>query len=234
MPTISIIVPVYNVEKYLNSCVDSIMNQTYYDYELILVDDGSTDRSGLICDKYAKQYENVYVLHNSNKGAAASRNAGLNIAKGRYVLFCDADDWYDTKVLDEFLKIALDVITNYELLCFDFRDVWQGNIYSKSKYNNSETHFSSLYEKIEFLSSSKAHNIMGYSIWNKLYVRNIIEQQNIRFFERDILNHKDDWEKIYHLTFIIFYILIISKCWSYLCICLENMGILMNKTKMLY
>ena len=89
---ISIIIPVYNVEKYLRECLDSILAQSYKDFEIILVDDGSTDSSGNICDEYSMKYENIKVLHKNNNGLSSARNAGLDIAQGEYILFIDSDD----------------------------------------------------------------------------------------------------------------------------------------------
>ncbi len=91
MKTVSIIVPVYNVEKYLNRCVDSILNQTFKDFELILINDGSTDSSGEMLKEY-ETLENVRIVHQENKGLALTRNVGLSIAKGKYVMFIDSDD----------------------------------------------------------------------------------------------------------------------------------------------
>lgn len=91
-PLISIVVPVYNVEKYLGACVDSILNQTYNNIEIILVDDGSTDRSGEICDEYAQKNNNIRVIHCENKGPGEARNAGIDIMVGNYVSFVDSDD----------------------------------------------------------------------------------------------------------------------------------------------
>lgn len=90
--TFSIIIPVYNVEKYLNECVDSVLNQKNVDYEIILVDDGSTDNSGQICDEYLKKHSNVSVIHKVNGGLSDARNAGLESAEGDYILFVDSDD----------------------------------------------------------------------------------------------------------------------------------------------
>ena len=92
MPKASVIVPVYNVEKYLEECLDSIMNQTYQDFELILIDDGSEDLSGKICDEYAKKYDNIMVIHQENQGQAAARNNGVKIARAEWVMFVDSDD----------------------------------------------------------------------------------------------------------------------------------------------
>ena len=93
MAEISIIVPIYNVESCLRRCIDSILNQTFSDYELILVDDGSTDSSGMICDEYAETDARVHVIHQKNAGVSAARNRGLDASVGTYVMFCDGDDY---------------------------------------------------------------------------------------------------------------------------------------------
>lgn len=92
---ISVIVPVFNTEKYLDQCIQSILSQTYSNIELLLVDDGSTDSSGAICDRYAEQDSRVRVFHKPNGGVSSARNKGLEVAKGEYVIYCDADDWID-------------------------------------------------------------------------------------------------------------------------------------------
>lgn len=96
MPKISIIVPVYNVEKYLRKCIDSILNQTFKDFELILIDDGSTDESGKICDEYNLKDNRIKVIHKENGGLSSARNAGLDIAQGEYIGFVDSDDWIES------------------------------------------------------------------------------------------------------------------------------------------
>lgn len=98
MSEISIIVPVYNAEKYLDRCVESILGQTFSDFELILVDDGSPDNSGKLCDKWAKKDHRIKVVHQANKGAGAARNAGLRIAEGRYIGFVDSDNWIEVNM----------------------------------------------------------------------------------------------------------------------------------------
>ena len=95
MPKLSIIVPVYKVEQYINKCIDSILNQTFTDFELILVDDGSPDNCGKICDEYAQKDERVRVIHKENGGVSSARNLGIDEAKGEYVSFIDPDDWID-------------------------------------------------------------------------------------------------------------------------------------------
>lgn len=192
MPEISIIVPVYKVEKYIHRCVNSILSQTFSDFELILVDDGSPDSCGTICDSYALADLRVKVIHQQNSGAAAARNAGLNIAQGKYILFCDADDCYNTDVLSYFLSYALRKYPNDTLLCFDFRNVWPSGIEETERYKKSSLLVDES-NRFLFLSSFAAHDIAGYSLWNKLYSKEIIDQYNIRMPERSNVNNKDDW-----------------------------------------
>ena len=92
---ISIIVPVYNVEEYLKECIDSIINQTYKRIEIILVDDGSTDKSGKICDDYAKIDKRIKVVHKENGGLSDARNVGISVSSGKYIAFVDSDDWVE-------------------------------------------------------------------------------------------------------------------------------------------
>lgn len=93
MADVSMIVPVYQVEKYIAQCIESVLNQTFQNFELILVDDGSKDQSGIICDSYAAKDDRIIVLHTKNRGAAAARNTGLDHASGRYITFLDGDDY---------------------------------------------------------------------------------------------------------------------------------------------
>ena len=106
---ISIIVPIYNTEKYLNECVDSIINQTYKNIEIILVNDGSTDNCLKICDEYAKKDKRVKVIHKENGGLSSARNSGLDILTGKYVCFIDSDDYVATT----FVYDMFNLITKY-------------------------------------------------------------------------------------------------------------------------
>ena len=109
MPKVSVIVPVYNTEKYLAECVDSILDQTLYDIEVILVDDGATDSSAAICDAYAEKDSRVRVIHKPNGRAASARNAGLKIAQGEYIAFVDSDDWISPDMYERMLAAGADV-----------------------------------------------------------------------------------------------------------------------------
>lgn len=103
---VSVVIPVYNVEKYLNECVDSVLNQTYSSYEIILVDDGSTDSSGSICDSYVIKDSRIRVFHKANGGLSSARNAGLEIAVGKYVYFLDSDDYISDQTLEKLVEVA--------------------------------------------------------------------------------------------------------------------------------
>lgn len=97
---ISIIIPIYKVEEYLKRCVDSVINQTYKNLEIILIDDGSPDSCGKICDEYAKINNKIYVIHQQNQGVSAARNAGIDKAKGKYICFIDSDDYVDANYIE--------------------------------------------------------------------------------------------------------------------------------------
>lgn len=103
-PLISVIVPIYNVEKYLARCVDSIVNQTYKNLEIILVDDGSPDRCPQMCDDYAEKDSRIKVVHKKNGGLSDARNAGMAVATGEYISFIDSDDWIDLETYDLVLE----------------------------------------------------------------------------------------------------------------------------------
>lgn len=106
---LSIIVPVYNVELWLNKCIDSLLDETYEDIEILLIDDGSTDKSGEICDKYALKNKKIKVFHNKNEGLSYSRNFGIKNATGKYVMFVDSDDYIsDKKIVEKFINILND------------------------------------------------------------------------------------------------------------------------------
>ena len=113
----SIIVPIYNVEKYLNECVESLLNQDYKDYEIILVNDGSKDNSALICDKFANKYESIKVIHKVNGGLSDARNAGVSVAKGEYILFVDGDDQIYTNSLGK-IKTVIDQ-SKADIICLE-------------------------------------------------------------------------------------------------------------------
>lgn len=106
-PLISIISPVYNAEPYIKKCLNSILTQTFQDWELILIDDGSSDRSGIICDEYAAKDSRIVVIHKENGGVSAARQTGLDIAKGEFIIHIDPDDWVESTMLQELYEKAI-------------------------------------------------------------------------------------------------------------------------------
>lgn len=121
MSKISVIVPVYNAEKYLKQCIESILKQTFQDYDIILINDGSKDKSGIICNEYARRDKRITVIHTKNCGPAAARRAGVEAAQGKYITFVDADDWLDGNMLS-FLIEELDK-WHADIICLGHKEV---------------------------------------------------------------------------------------------------------------
>ncbi len=133
-PLISIIVPVYNTEKYLPKCIESILAQTYTDYELILVDDGSSDRCPGICDEYADKNSRIRVIHKENGGQSSARNSGLSIAKGKFVMFMDSDDYYaQDHALQKLVQQQSE--QDADLVCFSYSKEDANGHFSEVKIN---------------------------------------------------------------------------------------------------
>ncbi len=142
---LSIIVPVYNADKYLHQCIESILNQSFHNFELILVNDGSTDLSGQICDEYARMDKRVHVIHKRNGGNTSARRAGLDSAEGNYVGFVDSDDWIEPEMYDQLLRIQnqtnADMVSSGYYRCYEnsesivLDDVEDG-YYDASNYND--------------------------------------------------------------------------------------------------
>ena len=170
---ISIIVPVYNVEDYLRECLDSIVNQTYKNLDIILVDDGSTDSSGKICDEYADKDNRIRVVHNKNHGVSYSRNCGLDIAKGEYILFIDSDDIVKNNYVFEMVK-ELDE-KDYDLIVSNIIDVWDNikQIRIKNFDKLSGTFYNDYFDLKEVLRGP----------WGKLYKKFLLDKFNIKFLE---------------------------------------------------
>ncbi|QSB27960.1 glycosyltransferase family 2 protein [Flavobacterium sp. CLA17] len=168
---ISIVIPVYKVEKYLRRCIESVLSQTYKFYELILVDDGSPDNCPAICDEYAGIYENIIVIHKENQGVSAARNSGIEAAKGKYITFIDSDDFVDESFL-EILKTTLDV-HNVSISMCSYKRVNDSSQIEKSKKN-----------EVKVINDFEAMNMLlddqsKCAPWGKLYEINLF--QDLRF-----------------------------------------------------
>lgn len=184
-PIVSIIVPVYNVENYLRPCLDSILAQTFIDFEVILVDDGSTDNSGRICDGYAKKDNRFVVYHKQNGGVSTARNFALDKIKGEWVYFCDADDILFEDAL-EFLTNKIGESVDCTMGGY-IKINEQGDILEENKI--CEEYYLTLEEVLTDFYDAKCKMFNGY-IWNRLFRRSIIEKYHIRFRE-DIFIKED-------------------------------------------
>lgn len=192
MSEISVIVPVYNVEEYLEKCLDSIILQSYKDFELILVDDGSTDKSGIICDEYSKKDNRIKVIHKNNGGLSSARNAGLNVAIGDYIYFCDSDDYIENN--------CLEIINNYFKLGYDlvvFSYVLEG--FSNNWTRSFKTQSYKCDDIVDFTINNVFCNNLGWEAWSRAYKRSIIEENNIRFIDNKRIFAED-------LQFLLFYL----------------------------
>lgn len=182
MPKISIIVPIYKVEPYLRRCIDSVMMQAYTDFELILVDDGSPDNCGMICDEYAKKDYRIRVIHQENGGVSTARNAGLRVAKGEYIAFCDSDDFLGQDWLNSLLACccnkAMDLVSSGYTMCTE-----NGVTIKQVKHKKEIVVLSTEQEVVDFLIHRVLLFDIGWEIWTKLFKREIIEANKIRFCE---------------------------------------------------
>lgn len=165
---ISIIVPIYNVEKYLKKCIDSILNQTYSNIEVILVDDGSPDNSGLICDNYAKKDKRIRVIHKKNGGLSDARNEGIKIAKGKYIGFVDSDD-YIKKDMYEYLYNLISTLHCDISICNFIKVYEEENLENNIAFSNKKKELNSS-EAIQYLLDDR--EIKSFA-WNKLYKKDL-------------------------------------------------------------
>ncbi|MCR5670848.1 MAG: glycosyltransferase [Butyrivibrio sp.] len=208
---VSVIVPVYNVEKYLEQCVDSLLNQTFSDMEIILVDDGSTDGSGAICDRYGK-LDNVTVLHQENQGVSVARNNALKIAKGKWLLFVDADDYVEPTFCEITVNTAES--TGSDIVMFSYYtekknkttesyliDLPFGDITGDKEYLEAKT-ISQYYGKEVLNSGVSAGAVVG-----KIVNSDLIRSNDIRF-PKGILRGEDSvfWLSAFEVARKIYYI----------------------------
>lgn len=185
---LSIIIPVYNVEQYLQSCVQSVITQTYQDLQVILVNDGSTDSSGVLCDQLAQQDTRVQVVHKENGGLSDARNAGLCVATGEYVAFLDSDDVY---LLNDGLEqlMALAQAEQPDVLLFQAVDVYPNHQSVRKAYDEAWIATHSGTEVFHQLVRTQSFNM---SACFQLVRRNLLEQHQI-YFEKGLLSEDVDW-----------------------------------------
>lgn len=180
-PLISVIIPVYNVRTYLNDAIESVINQTYKNIEIILIDDGSTDGSERICDKYRTKDKRIRIVHQKNQGLSGARNSGLDIMRGDYVAFLDPDDIYLPEMIDALFQIIIK----------ETADVAMCSFYSCKTKHASNKMSTSRFDNIFFIEDGCVttknalkllfYDIINVSVWNKLYKRHLFD--GIRFIE---------------------------------------------------
>ena len=179
-PLVSIIMPVYNVEKYVGRAIQSMLDQTLTDFEFLIVDDGTPDNSGAICDEYAAKDNRLTVIHKENGGAPSARNVAIDQAKGKYLYFLDSDDWAEPTMLADMVSLAEQhdaqlVVTGYYIDTYYDGDahVTQTNSCPDAVYNTKEAfrqHSCPLFDS----------NLL-YTPWNKLFLNSYIQEYNLRF-----------------------------------------------------
>lgn len=192
LPFISVIIPVYNVEDYLERCIDSITGQTFKDIEIILVDDGSTDGSGAICDEYANNDKRIRVIHKENGGLVSARKAGIKEAKGRYVSNIDADDWLEAEAYEYVTEIVNK--NNVDIVCCSFYKEYGALLEKREEYLDE-----GIYTKRDILNQFKSavkdkpfySPVIHDSLCTKLIRRDFLEVFQLRVDDR-IVNGEDD------------------------------------------
>ena len=199
---ISIIVPVYNIEKYLSQCIESIINQNYKNIEIILVNDGSTDKSGDICDSYSLKDNRIKVIHKKNEGVSIARNTGLKVATGEYIAFVDGDDLVHKDIYTKLINVINN--SKYDLvMCRFYRSFFnEENKIEDEPLEEGEYERNEVFEKLilpmignDFKNTGKTL-IMG-AIWRCLYKKEIIKKNKIEF---PVINIAEDM--LFHLNYL--------------------------------
>lgn len=183
---ISVIIPVYNTEKYLPSCIDSILAQANVSFEIILIDDGSSDSSSCICDDYAKKYENIKAYHINNSGPATARNKGFNVAQGEYVTFTDSDDKMEPLML--FKMISAGKEYHADIICCNYKEIDEKGIITPRDYSNQTYILNHEEALVHFYSKDKIYS----QCWTKLFKRQLLLEHHIKNdhtlrFDEDII-----------------------------------------------
>ena len=180
-PMVSVIMPVYNARKYIESTIESVLNQTFTDFELILIDDGATDGSGEVCDTYASMDKRIVLIHQANGGICKARNAGLAVAKGKYIAFCDHDDLYQP----QYLELSVDAAEKKQadLVKFSYRSECSYNGVILSSLEDPIPNGVFLVEDL-VLNDYELLNKAIRVLWNGLYKTEVIKNNGLKFNEK--------------------------------------------------
>lgn len=188
---ISVIIPVYNVEKYIDQCIESVLIQTYKNIEVVLIDDGSPDNCGKILDEYALKDTRIIVIHNSNGGLSSARNTGIKVATGDYLTFLDSDDYWDDKTAIESLVNQLGEFKS-DVISWGYKKFYEEKmIFKEVAMGLKHTTVMNLNKEDALISMIK-HNCYIASAWNKLVNRELFEKNDL-FFIKDIFSEDIDW-----------------------------------------
>ncbi len=191
---ISIIVPIYNVEKYLSKCIESLINQTYKNLEIILVDDGSPDKCPEICDKYSELDERIVVIHQKNKGLSEARNQGIKKSTGDFLLFVDSDDTICLNACEELQKIVKD--KKCDIICFNLK-----NIYENEQMKNNQAYCIEDSKNIKEMSYDEA-------IIDNIYRKHIRYEAGSKFYKKNLFDDISFPINMYAEDFAVFYLLL--------------------------
>lgn len=183
----SIILPVYNVAPYLKRCIHSVLDQSFQDYEMILVDDGSTDESPEICDAYAEAYEQIRVIHKRNGGLSSARNTGLEEAQGTYVWWVDSDDWIDPEALNILHRVSCDKLPDVVKFNYYRVEGGQKKVSSNASPGLYEDANRDLLMNKAFYTAGK----YGLSVWSHIYRRSFLKVHSMPFISERIVGSED-------------------------------------------
>ena len=205
MKTVSVIIPVYNVEKYLPRCLESVMNQTYAELEIICVNDGSPDNSSAILEEYAKTDGRIKVINQQNKGLSGARNTGIEAATGDYIVFLDSDDWMEEEALSSAVAKAADADTVMWGYVREFAEKSIEKKIFEGDRNFDESETRALHRRLAGLTGAELSNPENtdalVTAWGKLYTADIIKKNNLQFVDTKIIGTEDLLFNMYYFGF---------------------------------
>ena len=209
MNLVSVIIPVYNVEKYLPQCLDSVIGQTYKNLEIICINDGSPDNSSAILEHYAEKDRRIRIINQENKGLSGARNTGIGAATGDYIVFLDSDDWMDT----ETVETAIKYVRNADTVMWGYVREFPGKSSEKKIFDGDvsfdENETRNLHRRLAGLMGEELRNPENtdalVTAWGKLYTASVIKENNLQFVDTKIIGTED-------LLFNMHYFCFAKKC----------------------
>lgn len=213
---VSVVVPVYNVEKYLDKCVNSIVNQTYSNLEIILVDDGSLDKSGTMCDQWAMKDQRIRVIHKENAGPGIARNAGIDSATGKYIFFFDSDDYVDINLIEKCIFCSRN--SGAQVVLYGRINTYNDDKMVHKAVSNKKLVYSGDAVVQELLPTLFTYELgLGTGPWGKMYALEIIKSRNLRFLSQKEIISEDAYFMLELFGFVSC-VAIVPECLYYYCI----------------